>query len=252
MANLILQQNNDGLEFHIDTETSQAYASIRATARMVGVSETAIRKWIGANQIKVKTAEIHTPSGLQGANLLTSESVFEAALKYCPELARKMGACGANVFMLGLSGYQVQAIAPAQPVLPQTYLEALKALVAATEREEAALAQLEAAKPAIEFVEAIAVSDESIDFNEFAKLVGTGRTRLFRAMRKAGVILQQSNLPYQKWMDAGYFEVTEIVGPNGVNVYALVTGKGQLWLQQRLGIHGKNTTFVDQLDLLEE
>jgi anti-repressor protein len=138
------------------------------------------------------------------------------------------------------------------PALPQTYLEALKALVAATEREEAALAQLEAAKPAIEFAEAIAVSDETIDFNEFAKLVGTGRTRLFREMRKAGVILQQSNLPYQKWMDAGYFEVTEIVGANGVNVYALVTGKGQLWLQQRLGIHGKNTTFVDQLDLLEE
>ena len=108
MANLILHQNDDGLEFHIDTETSRVYASIRATARMVGRSDTAIRSWASANQIEFLEAEILTPAGLRSANLLTSESVFRAALKYCPELAEKMGTAGANVFMLGLAGYKVQ------------------------------------------------------------------------------------------------------------------------------------------------
>jgi hypothetical protein len=123
MSKLTLIQNNDGLEFHIDEETNIAYASVRATARMCGKPQSTIQSYVdrafgGERGSDLLKAEIQTTSGVQGASLLTAEQVFEAALKYSPELAKKMGACGANVFMLGLAGYEVQAAIPATPKTP--------------------------------------------------------------------------------------------------------------------------------------
>jgi phage antirepressor YoqD-like protein len=55
-------------------------------------------------------------------------------------------------------------------------------------------------------------------------------------MRDAGVIMQGSTLPYQKYCDAGYFEVSQEITTSGKLIpFALVTGKGQIWLKQRLG-----------------
>lgn len=113
MSKLTLIENAIGLEFHIDEEANIAYASIRAVARMVGKDASTISRWIGVASIDVLQAEIQTPGGVQGVALLNAEQVFEAALKWSPELAKKMGACGANVFMLGAAGYEVRSSIPA-------------------------------------------------------------------------------------------------------------------------------------------
>ncbi len=66
-------------------------------------------------------------------------------------------------------------------------------------------------------------------------MIGTGRTRLFRAMREAGVIMKNSTIPYQQFVDAGYFEISQEILENGKLIpFATVTGKGQLWLKKRL------------------
>jgi phage antirepressor YoqD-like protein len=47
--------------------------------------------------------------------------------------------------------------------------------------------------------------------------------------------MKKSTIPYQKYIDASYFEVSQEILESGQLVpFALVTGKGQLWLHQKL------------------
>jgi hypothetical protein len=108
MADLNLTRfDAHGLELFVDQNTGRAYASQSATARMCSKGESTIRQWITSQSIEVLEAEILTTTGLKTSQLLPAESVFKAALKYCPELAEKMGAAGANVYMCGVAGYKV-------------------------------------------------------------------------------------------------------------------------------------------------
>ncbi len=122
-----------------------------------------------------------------------------------------------------------------QKKIPQTYLEALKELVRAEEENQQLKLQAEQNRPHLELGQAIAFSEDSVSVGDFAKMIGTGRTRLFRKMRDMKIIMKNSTLPYQRFIDAGYFEVSqEINSSNGKIIpFALLTGKGQLWL------HGK-------------
>lgn len=72
---------------------------------------------------------------------------------------------------------------PKQTELPQTYLDALKALVASEEQKLALQAQIEQDAPLVEYAKKVQYSENSIDFNSFTKMIGTGRTRLFPIMR---------------------------------------------------------------------
>lgn len=131
-----------------------------------------------------------------------------------------------------------------QPKLPQNYLEALKALVVSEEEKIVLQTKLIEAQPKIDYADAVACSDDCISMNEFAKLIGTGRTRLFKQLRELKVIMQSSTLPYQRFCDAGYFEVGQVITQYGVEPYALVTGKGQIWLCQKLGLTAKQSQLT--------
>jgi hypothetical protein len=76
---------------------------------MCNISETAIRKWIRANQIPVFSSEIKTEGGMQDANLLSEKAIRTALIRYNPELADKCMEAGLRVFLYGLAGYQPQA-----------------------------------------------------------------------------------------------------------------------------------------------
>jgi anti-repressor protein len=46
--------------------------------------------------------------------------------------------------------------------------------------------------------------------------------------------LQRNNVPYQRFIGGGYFQVKESVGYNHINYTTYVTGKGQTWLHKKL------------------
>ncbi len=47
--------------------------------------------------------------------------------------------------------------------------------------------------------------------------------------------MKNSTLPYQKYIDAGYFEVSQEIDDRGKTIpFALVTNKGQLWLDGKI------------------
>lgn len=97
-------------------------------------------------------------------------------------------------------------------------------------------------EPLVEFANQVAESENFIDMNAMAKLafaadIRIGRNCLFRWLRNKG-ILMSDNIPYQKYIDGGYFVVKETVVDVGMftktHQQTLMTGKGQLYIIERL------------------
>ena len=71
--------------------------------------------------------------------------------------------------------------------------------------------QIAEMKPKAEFFDAVADSKTAISMNEVAKVLaikGYGRNNLFEFLRNAG-ILDRYNVPYQRYVDSGWFRVIE-------------------------------------------
>lgn len=71
--------------------------------------------------------------------------------------------------------------------------------------------QIERMKPKAEFFDAVADSRTAISMNEVSKVLGIkgyGRNNLFEFLRNNG-ILDRWNVPYQRYIDCGWFRVIE-------------------------------------------
>ncbi len=97
-------------------------------------------------------------------------------------------------------------------------------------------------QPLVEFANQVSNTDNLIDMNAMAKLarnmnIPIGRNRLFCWLRKKR-ILMQNNLPYQEYIERGYFAVKESVFETDsmTKTYqqTFVTGKGQQYIIGRL------------------
>lgn len=71
--------------------------------------------------------------------------------------------------------------------------------------------KIETMKPKAEFFDAVANSKTAVSLGDVAKVLGIkglGRNKLFELLRNKK-ILMKDNIPYQKYVDAGYFRVIE-------------------------------------------
>lgn len=123
----------------------------------------------------------------------------------------------------------------AQQPLPQTMAEALRLAADQAEQLEQQAAALQEAAPKVAFAHQVEVSHDAITVGQAAKVIGTGRTRLFSFLRHHGWV-NRRNEPYQSKIEAGVLDVK--VGhwehpEKGLqeNITALVTGKGLVSLQ---------------------
>lgn len=71
-------------------------------------------------------------------------------------------------------------------------------------------AKIETDKHKVEFYYAVTESKDAITIGDAAKVLnmGVGRNRLFEILRNHK-IFQNNNVPYQKYIDRGYFRVIE-------------------------------------------
>ena len=97
-------------------------------------------------------------------------------------------------------------------------------------------------EPKVKFADHVGDSTNVIDVNRMAKLcadhgIRIGRNRLFAWMRYRG-ILMGGNIPYQEYIENGYFRVKESVyetnGQTRTYQQTFVTGKGQQYILSRL------------------
>lgn len=111
-------------------------------------------------------------------------------------------------------------------------------------------------EPKVKFADRVIKSETNILIGDFAKVicnnddgnVNMGRTRLFAILRDCK-ILNSKNIPYQKYIDRGYFLVKE--SPYRVNdkeyiaFTPIITPKGQVWLTTKLD------KFIDKSNNIE-
>lgn len=96
-------------------------------------------------------------------------------------------------------------------------------------------------KPKVDFYDAVADSKTAIPMDQVAKVLdiaGIGRNKLFELLRDKK-ILQLSNIPYQAFVDRGYFRVVEskFTKPNGetcISIKTLVYQKGVEYIRKQV------------------
>ena len=104
------------------------------------------------------------------------------------------------------------------------------------------LNKIEEDKPLVEFAEQVSLSADAIDIGTFSKLIKDediklGRNQLFEWLRD-NKYLMKNNIPYQQYIDNGYFKVIEQIYKtpygNKINVKTLITPIGQIKLIEKL------------------
>ena len=145
--------------------------------------------------------------------------------------------------------YQVKELS-GQELMAKALIEAQSVLAAKDK-------QIEEMKPKVVFADAVATSHTSILVGELAKIlkqngIEMGQKRLFAWLREKGYLIKRQgtdyNMPTQKAMELGLFEIKEgsYVNGSGVNITTKtpkITGKGQQYfinkfLQQESDHHG--------------
>lgn len=125
---------------------------------------------------------------------------------------------------------------------PDVMIRTLTALKEERQKVEKLAAKVEEDKPKVLFADSVSASKQCILVGELAKLlrqngVNVGQTRMFERLRNDGYLHKggnQKNMPTQRSMELGLFEIVErpIINPDGsvrVTRTPKVTGKGQVY-----------------------
>ncbi|HHY8742748.1 TPA: phage antirepressor KilAC domain-containing protein [Escherichia coli] len=128
-----------------------------------------------------------------------------------------------------------------QPVsIPQTLPEALRLAAELAEQKMQLEQQLVAAAPKVDFADRVSAAN-GILIGNFAKVVGLKQNALFAWLRENGILIAsggRKNVPFQQYINAGYFTVKEVVldDEDGyqIRLTPQLTGKGQQWLTRKL------------------
>ena len=121
-------------------------------------------------------------------------------------------------------------------------------LISALTQVETLTAQIEENQPKVEFADQVASTDALISIGTMAKVasdkgIAMGQNRLFQFLRDMHILIdsedKRKNLPYQEYLDRGYFKVREKAFHKRNGIYepyfqTMVTGKGQLYIIKRL------------------
>ncbi|EKO3451850.1 phage regulatory protein/antirepressor Ant [Vibrio fluvialis] len=125
--------------------------------------------------------------------------------------------------------------------VPQTLPEALLLAAELAKQNEETQRQLAIAAPKADFADRIASADKGVPLGNFAKSVGIGPRKIFVILRDVKILMsggERHNLPFQEFIDRGYFQVKqgsyEANGETRISHTPLITGKGEQWLTKKL------------------
>jgi anti-repressor protein len=121
--------------------------------------------------------------------------------------------------------------------IPQTFSQALMLAAKQAEKLELQSKQIQELEPKADFYDAVTDSKTAIDIGRAAKVLdmGIGRNKLFQKLRDEK-ILMYNNIPYQEYIDRGYFRVIESKyqkpdGSTHIQLKTLVYQKGMTFIR---------------------
>lgn len=205
-------------------------------ALALGYSEprSAVSKKV--DEVDRGVAEMETPSGKQNMTIINESGLYALIFGSKLESAQKFKRWVTSEVLPALrktGQYQVKELS-GQELMAKALIEAQSVLAAKDK-------QIQEMKPKVVFADAVATSHTSILVGELAKIlkqngIDMGQKRLFAWLREKGYLIKRQgtdyNMPTQKAMDLGLFEIKEgsYVNGSGVNITTKtpkVTGKGQ-------------------------
>lgn len=196
----------------------ESYVSVKALAEILDVSEATIKRAV--EKVRSLLGGVETNS--QGGYLLNEEQ----ATIVKNEIAKHHNLQSRQIDSVSTELEENQIIASAIAILQA--------------RNEELKRQNEKLLPAANFAYQLYSSKDTIEIGECAKVLNKniGRNRLFEFLRNSNV-LQSNNIPYQKYIDAGYFRVIEskYVTPNGetkISLKTVVFQKGVAYINKLL------------------
>lgn len=197
-------------------------------------TEKAIRTHIDSDDKGV--TEMDTPGGKQKVVIINESGLYCLVLSSKLPSAKKFKRWVTSEVLPALrktGQYQVKELS-GQELMAKALIEAQNVLAAKDK-------QIQEMKPKVVFADAVATSHTSILVGELAKIlkqngIDMGQKRLFAWLREKGYLIKRQgtdyNMPTQKAMELGLFEIKEgsYVNGSGVNITTKtpkVTGKGQ-------------------------
>lgn len=115
---------------------------------------------------------------------------------------------------------------------PDFLIQLATALKEEKQRRMEAEAKIAADEHKVDFYNAVGSTSATLTIERFAKLVTeklgiqTGRNRMFQWLRKNG-FLQANNMPYQRYINNGWFKTYEVIKAGHAFTVPSITGKGQ-------------------------
>lgn len=201
-------------------------------------SGTKQKKYINRPNLSRLIARSHMPGAAQFESWIFDdvlESVFDHGAYMTPETLDKM-----------ISS-------------PEFGIRLLTALQEERTAKESAQAQVRELEPKAEHYDTITGSRSAIPFRQAAKVLGyknVGQNNLFEILRSHGVLMRD-NLPYQQFIDRGYFRVIQREYPMpggdvGTKPQTLIYQKGLDFVRKLLDKAGyqKQTAVVQDIPLL--
>lgn len=188
------------------TKDGKTYFVGNDVAKALGYSETA--KAIRTHCKGVSEMDIPTNGGIQTMKMITEGDIYRLVIKSQLPQAEKFESWVFDNVLPSIrknGGY----IANQEQMTPEQIVA--NALIVAQNIISQKDRQIEEMKPKAEFFDAVADSKTAISMNEVAKVLnikGYGRNNLFEFLRNEG-ILDRFNVPYQKYVDNGWFRVVE-------------------------------------------
>ena len=125
-----------------------------------------------------------------------------------------------------------------KPKLPQNYKEALIALVEEVEKVERLEAKVLIDAPKVALYDTAMSANNNMAVGRIAKMLDVGPNKLFKFLRDQKVLMS-SNIPYQTYIDRGYFvlrqyTLTHLTQGLENKTQTLVTPKGLAWIHNML------------------
>lgn len=209
-------------EIIIPEEKTENFVTTKELAEVLGVSARTIRETATAKGLEGTFHTLQTKGGKQSLRVFSEEEATIIKM----EIQKHHNLASRQIDTVTTAAEEDQMIAQALIILQRRIQDANK--------------EIARLKPAAEFAYQICSSKDAIDIGNCAKVLNRniGRNSLFEFLRNKKV-LQQDNIPYQKYIDSGYFRVieTKYTIPSGetkISLKTLVLQKGVAYTNKLL------------------
>ena len=214
-------------------EAGKMLVSTKELAQVLGVAKDTINSTVERLELDGVLRRVDILRNSQGGYLFDEEQVT----KIKTEIQNHHNLANRQIDNVSTKTEEDQLIAKALTILQRRVVEA-EQKVEVLETENNRL------RPAANFAYQLCSSKDTIDIGNCAKVLNRhiGRNNLFEFLRNKK-ILQADNIPYQKYIDAGYFRVIEskFVTPNGdtkITFKTVVYQKGVAYINKLLNEAG--------------